>query len=127
MAAGGMGCVGAMVGRNRRAVKKDLWWGYVNTEGRLVTRHAYREADDFRLGLAPVKVEGLYGYIDRTGAMRIKPRFQHASRFSQDGVASVSLAAPRPRPESGAAHGDGEFVYIDREGREIVARRPGRP
>ncbi len=30
-----------------------------------------------------VQVNGLNGYIDRTGAMRIKPRFEHAGQFCE--------------------------------------------
>jgi len=38
-------------------------------------------ANRFSESLAAVKVNGLYGYIDRTGSLKIKPRFANAGSF----------------------------------------------
>jgi hypothetical protein len=37
-----------------------------------------------------IEFKGRYGYIDKTGAMVIKPQFSHPRRFSQ-GLAAVEL------------------------------------
>jgi WG containing repeat len=42
-------------------------------------------------GLHPVSVEGKWGYIDKTGAIKIQPQFDGARDFS-DGLAMVSVA-----------------------------------
>jgi hypothetical protein len=42
------------------------------------------------VGLYPVSVDGKWGYIDQTGAIRIQPRFDHADGFS-DALAMVGV------------------------------------
>ncbi|QYK49687.1 MAG: WG repeat-containing protein [Phycisphaeraceae bacterium] len=55
--------------------------------------------------LFQVNVNGLTGYIDRTGSMRITPRFEHASPFSE-GLAWASR--------------DGLYGYIDTKGEWVI-------
>src|SRR5579871_4742396 len=38
---------------------------------------------DFSEGLAAIKVDGQYGYIDKSGKMVIKPQFWEAADFSE--------------------------------------------
>ena len=52
------------------------------------------EAHPFSNGLALVKLNGRWGYLDRTGRFAIPPRYVRAERFS-DGLAVTAVAAPR--------------------------------
>ena len=61
--------------------------------------------NDDNSGRFPVCVDGKWGYIDTTGAIVIKPKFDNASRFSED-LASVKI--------------DGKYGYIDKRGRFII-------
>jgi len=63
---------------------------------------------DFSEGLAKVQVGESWGYIDRTGRMIIKPRFQDASYFAED-LASIKT--------------DDKWGYIDRTGKVVIAPR----
>ena len=65
----------------------------------------FEVARPFSDGLAAVRVDGLYGFIDPSGKMVIAPRFQNASSFS-GGYAEVRL-----KDASG---------IIDRNGRLVV-------
>lgn len=71
-----------------RIMKKDekgiTYYGLVNTFGRLVAPLIYEEIGDFSNGLASVKRNGKYGYIDADGAEVIKPRYDEASCFTHD-------------------------------------------
>jgi hypothetical protein len=55
-----------------------------------VVTKGYEAAKDFSEGLAPVKVEDKWGFIDRKGHMVIEPKFDAAESFS-DGMARVKL------------------------------------
>ena len=48
--------------------------GYVDRTGRMVIPARFAWRDDFSEGIAPVKlVDGVYGYIDKTGKFVISP------------------------------------------------------
>ena len=59
---------------------------------------------DFAEGLHPVRVDGLWGFIDETGAMMIQPAWDKASSF-RDGLALVEK--------------DGKLAYIDHDGAAV--------
>jgi hypothetical protein len=50
----------------------------------------FHYAYDFSEGLAKVKVDGKYGYIDTTGKLAIAPQFHYAYNFSE-GLAKVKV------------------------------------
>ena len=56
----------------------------------------------------PVDSNGKWGYIDNTGAVVIKPRFEEAAYFSE-GLAPVKLT--------------GKYGYIDKTGKVVIAPR----
>ncbi|HUE72526.1 MAG TPA: WG repeat-containing protein [Pirellulaceae bacterium] len=75
-------------------------WGFVDTQGKLVTPIEYTAARSFSEGLAPVYVGGSesmclgprggkWGYVNRRGEMALKPQFATATSFSE-GLALVS-------------------------------------
>ena len=63
-------------------------------------------ARDFSEGLAAVKKDDLWGYIDASGKMVIPPRYHWAQEF-EDGRAEVTLP-------------DGDEVIIDRTGNVVA-------
>ncbi len=65
----------------------------------------YDEISFFREGLAKVKKDGKYGYIDRAGKEVIPCQYDDADRFNI-GLAAVSK--------------DGKYGYIDRMGKEVI-------
>lgn len=83
--------------------------GYVE-QGTSAPRIAFRyqAAKPFQDGLAPVRIDGLWGYIDRSGELAIKPSFADAAPFYGQ-YAEVRI--------KGAAG------VIDRSGRIAVAAR----
>lgn len=72
-------------------------WGFIDREGTLVIpfQRRWYPSDVFREGLARVKQEGKYGFIDRAGNLAVAARWEEASHFSQ-GLAWVRGAAHRP-------------------------------
>ena len=50
----------------------------------------YEYAEDFSEGLAPIRRDNKWGYIDRTDKEVIEPRFDMAHRF-EDGAAVVKV------------------------------------
>lgn len=66
-------------------------WGFVNTDGELVTDYQYEEAESFQNGYAAVCMDGLWGYIDADGKQIIDCRFIEASHFSTFGTVAVRI------------------------------------
>ena len=64
-------------------------WGYLNLKDNLFIEFKYEDADEFSDGLARVRLDGKYGYIDRTGDLVFPPLFQAASKFG-NGVARIA-------------------------------------
>ena len=74
------------------AVAIENNWGLVDTNGKTLKdpKYGYEEIKDFSEGLAPIKSGGKWGFIDRNGAVVIKPRFESVEDFSE-GMALVTL------------------------------------
>lgn len=54
---------------------EDLQCGYLDAGGKVVLS-GFASAGDFSEGLAPVKMGGGYGFIDKTGKAVIPPRYR---------------------------------------------------
>lgn len=81
-------------------------WGYIDRFGRVVIEPQFDEwADDFAQGRAIVRVDGTYGFINKSGQVVIDIKYEDASRFSE-GLAPVRL--------------EGKWGYIDLEGRTVI-------
>ena len=50
-------------------------WGYIDTAGRWAIPPKFDWASLFSEGLAPVTLNGVCGYIDQTGELKLKPNF----------------------------------------------------
>lgn len=71
------------------AAKKDGKWIFVNSQGEEKQLGDYEEARSFSNGLAAVKQNGLWGYIDQEGNLAIDCIFYDAGPFNSAGVAFV--------------------------------------
>lgn len=58
-------------------------WGFITDTGKEAIPFIYEEAQDFKEGLAAVKVDGLWGYIDFEGTMVIEPAYEDVSDFRE--------------------------------------------
>ena len=65
----------------------------------------YDDAEDFSEGLAAVKLNEKWGFVDRTGQMAIPCQYDSAGQFS-DGLAAVRL--------------NGKWGFIDQTGRVVI-------
>ncbi len=97
---------------------RQLKWGFMNREGKLVVDYLYDNVYDFSEGLAYVMSDSFNGFIDATGRQVINTtgRFQPANdgqgcSFSQ-GRACMMLASD---------DGDVKYGFIDRKGNVAIA------
>ena len=81
----------------------------VNGESLMVIPPKFEEAQPFSEGLARVKINYKYGYIDKKGNLVIQPQFDWAEPF-YDGLARVSV--------------NRRYTYIDKTGNFII--QPGK-
>ena len=65
----------------------------------------FESVGNFSEGLACVKVDGKWGYIDKSGKQVIKCQYDWADNFSE-GLASVEV--------------DGKWGYIDKSGKQVI-------
>lgn len=82
--------------------------GYVDPSGQLALSVSAQDGRLFHEGLAAVRQDGLYGYMDREGNVTIPCRYVWAGDFS-GGRAVVSKA-------------DGQWAVIDPTGRELASK-----
>jgi len=98
-------CAGpSLLGRDLPGVVSDCKFAFIDKSGAFVAK-GYDGAKDFSEGLAPVKVDEKWGFIDRKGRMVIEPKFDLAESFS-DGMARVKLGT--------------FWGYIDRTGTVVI-------
>ena len=59
-------------------------YGFINDRGELMVDTVYDNAKEFSEGLSAVKKDGLWGYIDKTGAVVIQPEYQEVTSFNNN-------------------------------------------
>lgn len=108
--AGGMALVlfafaGLIVAGNLKSAadRQALAWVILDADGREVGPGRFDDARPFAHGLAPVEIDGKWGYVDASGEQVIPPTFVRAQPFDADGRAEVGVGA--------------WFGVIDRSGR----------
>lgn len=70
--------------------QKDSLYGYMDKNGTVIIKPAYKNALHFNEGLAAVRGDnGSWGYINKKGEMVIRPAYVYAGRFSE-GLAIVA-------------------------------------
>gem|GEM_PF-4411939 len=104
--------------RNFEAFKSGEYWGYRDKiTNETVIFPVFDLAAEFQEGLAPVLLNGKWGYLDETGRIAIRPQYAAAYNFS-DGQALVTvLTAPAagysPLPQVMAQR------WIDKQGKTL--------
>ncbi len=92
------------------ASENDLL-GWVDSRGKLAfPLRKYQEAHSFSAGLARFKLDGTYGYLDKSGNPKIPNQFPSAADFSH-GLAAVQLP-------------DGTNAYIDPQAKIVWKSAP---
>ena len=79
-------------------------YGYKHN-GHVVIPAKYDDASSFREGLAAVKINNKYGFIDKTGTVVIPAKYEAVWSFSE-GLAAVYIA--------------GKWGYIDKTGTVVI-------
>ena len=98
--------MGQEYGDGLLAVKKNGYWGYVDTEGVVSIPYQWSgSAGTFHEGLACVENFHGYGSIDTSGEIVIPCEWDNADDFS-DGLAAVQK--------------DGKWGYIDKQGNLVI-------
>ncbi|MDR2146809.1 MAG: WG repeat-containing protein [Tannerella sp.] len=126
-----------LIYNDREDLYKDFRpiYGYINREGKKITRLKYEEAENFREGLAMVTSKDKTGWIDSTGREVIPLKYDGAYDFAPGENITVvwclDTAHPIPRgiwlsPGEFLPHPDNSVRYenlygfIDRTGKEII-------
>ena len=69
----------------------DGKWGYKDVRvNKIVIEPQYDEATEFYEGLAAVRINGKWGFIDKTGKIVVKPQYDRVENF-YEGVAAVEI------------------------------------
>lgn len=82
-------------------------FGFINKRGEIVIPARFEYAEHFADGLAMARVDGRYGFIDKTGQWAIAPDYTNAAMAFSEGLARVTTA-------------QGESTFIDREGNTVL-------
>jgi hypothetical protein len=91
----------------------DNGYGYINNNGQLIIPCDYYAGRHFSEGLAVVVPKGeskKLGYIDRTGAFKIKPIFAYAESF-KNGHASVTIGDKYEELKYGYININGDYIW----------------
>ncbi|MDR2297333.1 MAG: WG repeat-containing protein [Comamonas sp.] len=84
------------------------------------TASAMEEICAFSEGLAAFKLDGLWGYMDREGKVRIAPQFKQARAFSQ-GLAPVLKNKADENCDCEQEDDDGHWGFVDTQGQWAIA------
>ncbi len=87
-------------------------FGFMDSLGKMVLESQFEGAGQFKHGLAPVKKNGLWGYINRKGEVVIPFQFKDAEPFSDD-----PILAP---VEDNNELSEKNWGYIDQKGEWVV-------
>ena len=63
-------------------------WGFISLENKNISRFIFDETYNFSEGLAKVKLDDLYGFIDSSGNITIENKYQQASDF-KNGISII--------------------------------------
>lgn len=82
-------------------------WGFIDTNGRLVSSMNYQDVKDFSEGLAPVKYENKWGFIDYEDKFVLPNIYSIAFPFVE-GLAWVGIAS------------ENKYGFIDKSGNWVI-------
>ena len=90
-------------------------WGYIDRSGQWAIPPKFDQASSFSEGLAPVELDGVCGFTDRRGDLKLRPDFQDRGDCA---VVWGSFNDGLSRWKMGERYG-----YIDRSGRVAIQPR----
>lgn len=86
--------------------KQKIKWALINRKGEKITDYVFDDVKEFSEGVAPVKKDQRWFFIDKTGSEVLQNDYSYIDRFV-DGLAWVSLK-------------DGTRGYIDQSGKFVI-------
>ncbi len=108
----------ALLGCDQQAdYEKQYKWGFRNIHNEVIIDFQYDSVFPFSQGLAAVYNEGDgWGYIDKTGALKIPMQYDEARPFGEEGLARI-----RPRGDLEKKWREREIHYINRSGDTVLS------
>jgi hypothetical protein len=83
----------------------NVLWGEIDTKGKIVVPINHHSISwDLEEGIAPVKINGLFGYINLKDSLEIKPQFEEAGSFN------FGYAIVKNDSKAGLINKKGEYV-----------------
>ena len=102
--------------------EKQYKWGFRNIQNEVIIDFHYDSVFPFSQGLAAFYNEGdSWGYIDKTGALKIPMQHDEARPFGEEGLARI-----RPRGDLEKKRREREVHYIDRSGGTVLSLKADR-
>jgi len=108
--------------------KTQVKWGFINRLGKFQIEPKFECTTAFSEGLAATQLNSGYDswcYIDKAGAVRIKPGYTEAGNFDSGEAPVLVGAIPGVRGCIGGDYG-GTWVQIDRQGK-VISTMPTSP
>jgi hypothetical protein len=84
--------------------------GFIDKQGRWAIPASYEDAYHFCGGLAAVKLNGLWGFVDYEGEFVIQPKFLYAESF-EDGIAEVYATDENGNLQLELINGQGTVLF----------------
>lgn len=83
-------------------------WGFIDAQGSVAIAPQFDELKDgsFDQGVAPVSIDGKWGFINYVGEFVVEPKYSSVAEFSDNKTAPVML--------------DEQSFYIDRRGKKVI-------
>jgi hypothetical protein len=88
-------------------------WAMIDKNGSPIPTAQFQEMGEFSGGLCPVRGDDRWGYIDRTGTLRIDPVFDEARPF-HEGRAVVGIRTAGGKMAYGYIDDSGKYVFEPR-------------
>jgi hypothetical protein len=102
---------------------KGLRHGFIDRTGNFAIPCQFREAADFSEGLAPVRTNGTWGFIDPRGELVIPSRFDEVYYYDPKDPKGVIQGKPGMAEGLVAVKLEGRWDFTDRQGRMVTSRR----
>ena len=105
----GLSAVATGFKKNDKDFGERTNWGFVNAKCEWVVPGMYAEVHDFSEGLACVKKDNLYGFVNMDGKEAIPPQFDDVG---QDGFTEGVCVVSKGKKDS--------FFFIDHNGKRVI-------
>ena len=87
-------------------MKSDSGWGVIRPDGSWLIEPKFEALGQLYNGLAAARLEGKFGFVDRTGMPIIPPNYEQVGSFTNDALSTARLG--------------GAWGLIDRNGNWVV-------